>query len=464
MNIKQAKHIHFTGIKGVGMTAVALCADDLGIGVSGSDLAEEFVTDSVLSERNIKISNNFEVSQIPPEADLLVYTGAHKGEANPQVIAARNKNIRTISQAHALAELMEGKSGISVCGVGGKSTTSAMIATILSHANLNPSYVVGVGNIYPLGAPGKFDREGKYFVAEADEYAVAPGTDNTPKFMLQHPDIVVCTNIAHDHPDIYKTIDDTLEVYRQFFSRLNSNQTLVINADDSHTENLIQNLNCRVITYSHTARSDYQIIESTIQNARQTFTVHHKDGELDLSLQIPGAYNQSNALAAFIVSHVCGVGQDIASKGLLSFSSTKRRFEFIGTKNEINYYDDYAHHPSEISAVLKAAKSWFPGKRIVAVFQPHTYSRTKSLLQEFSQSFVDADTTIITPIFASAREGVDSSISSEILVERIRANSVKAEHAQSFAEVVEYLSKHTMAGDIIITIGAGDIYKLHKMI
>ncbi len=464
MNLKDSSHVHFTGIKGVGMTAVALCAQDLGITVTGSDLTEEFVTDPVLRKRHIHISADFDPADIPDSTDLLVYTGAHQGVNNPQVQAAKQKGLVAISQAEALAQLMAGKKGLSVCGVGGKSTTSAMIATIFDSAGVNPSFAVGVGSINPLEVPGHYDTGGPHFIAEADEYAVAPGFDNTPKFMLQHPEIIVATNIVHDHPDIYPSINDTLKVYRDFFARASANNTLIINADNQYTPQLTTDLSCHVITYSRDSSADYQIVDSTIQDHQQIFTTHHRDSDFTITLQIPGDYNAENALAAYIASLTCGLTPGQAKQGLLLFGGTKRRFEFIGTKKGVPYYDDYAHHPSELKAVLHAAKHWLPDKTIIAVFQPHTYSRTKALLADFAESFKDAGEVIITPIFASAREESDPTISSEILASRIQQISGNAVFMAGLDKVVQYLSHRAKYGDAVITIGAGDIYKLHQQL
>ena len=213
MNIKNAKHVHFTGIKGVGMTSLALCCQDLGIKITGSDVEEEFVTDETLKNRGLPWKIGFKKENLNPKPDLLVFTGAHGGLNNPEVLVAKELGIPVISHAEALGQLAEGKKTIAVCGVGGKTTTCAMIATILEYAGLNPSYAIGVGNIPSTGTPGKYSKEGGYFICEADEYAISPGVDNRPKFSLLSPEYLVITNIKHDHPDIYKTS----EVFEQVF-------------------------------------------------------------------------------------------------------------------------------------------------------------------------------------------------------------------------------------------------------
>lgn len=204
-NIHQANRVHFVGIKGVGMTALALCLQDLNKIITGSDVADNFVTQEILHQRGLDDIGPLTVESIPQGTDLVIYTGAHGGQNNPQVKTAQTMGIRVISHAEAVGELMVGKIGVSVCGVGGKTSTSAMLANILEYANLKPSFIIGVGKVLNLQTPGRM-AEGKHFVAEADEYAISPGANNLPRFSYQHPQHIICTNIAHDHPDVYPSI------------------------------------------------------------------------------------------------------------------------------------------------------------------------------------------------------------------------------------------------------------------
>src|SRR3990167_1158239 len=424
MNIKNAKHVHFTGIKGVGMTSLALCCQDLGIKITGSDVEEEFVTDETLKNRGLPWKIGFKKENLNPKPDLLVFTGAHGGLNNPEVLVAKELGIPVISHAEALGQLAEGKKTIAVCGVGGKTTTCAMIATILEYAGLNPSYAIGVGNIPSTGTPGKYSKESGYFICEADEYAISPGVDNRPKFSLLSPEYLVITNIKHDHPDIYKTSEEFEQVFSEFIKRVKSYGGKVV----TKSKDLLPK---------------------------------------GFKLNVPGTFNIENANNAYAVCKLIGIpGREIIN-GLKKYTGCKRRFEKIAEKNGILFYDDYAHHPIQIRETLKATKGWFPDKRIVALFQPHTYSRTKALFSEFAKSFNDADFVGTVNIFASARENIDSDVSSDKLIEEIKKHYPKPDNVKylgGLQESVGFLIKTLKPGDIFITLGAGDVYKIHKLI
>lgn len=458
-----ASHIHFTGIKGVGMTATALCAQDCGASVSGSDVADTFVTDEVLRKRHLPVQIGFKPSHIPAETQLVIFTGAHQGRHNPEVIAAQSRHLRVISQAEAVGELMAGKQGISVCGVGGKSTTSAMIATILEHNQLQPSYLVGVAGINGSGPPGKYHSDSQHFVAEADEYVIAPGTDHTPRFMAQTPHIIVCTNIAHDHPDVYPSITETKQAFTAFFSKLPKDGLLVINGDQPSHTIAPKSTTAPIITYGQKSSNQFQLVSTAITPGTQLVTFKHKAQTHTFTLSVPGTYNALNALAAYSVCRHLKLSHQQISQGLTAFTGTKRRFEKIALLDGIHYYDDYAHHPSEIKAVLAATKQWLSNRRLIVIFQPHTYSRTKALFKDFAASFSNADQVIITDIFASARETADPSVSGKKLAAAIAQQHGNAHFVPS-KDLVEYTGTIAHKGDILLTLGAGDIYKLHAKI
>ena len=462
-DILTAKNIHFTGIKGVGMTAVALCAQDRGAIVSGSDLKESFDTDNVLKSREIKVKIGFGVENIDPDADLLIYTGAHGGVNNPQVVFAQQKGISTISHAQAVGQLMARKIGFSVCGVGGKTTISAIISTILFHTDKNPSYLVGVARIGGLEYPGKYNLESKCFVAEADEYATSPGTDNTPRFMFQSPKAIICTNILHDHPDVYKDINQVKEAYFKFFQKLPQDGFLIINGDCQNSLDTSKDINVEKILVGINENNTYRITNTKIIDGQQHITVLADNKTFNLVINVPGLYNAKNAVMAYVALLRYGLGAEVIKQGLLEFKGTNRRFERITEQNNILYYDDYAHHPEEIKATLKAAKKWLSDKKIIAVFQPHTYSRTKMFLNEFTNSFEEADQVIVTDIFPSAREKPDPSISSQILADMISRIHPQANYV-SKDDLVKYLKENQKSGDVIFTLGAGDVYKIHQQL
>jgi len=436
MKIDNYKHLHFVGIKGVGMTALALCAQDLGIKVTGSDTQEVFVTDAILKERKIDWKVGFSIDNLENKPDLVITTGAHGGLENPEVLAAKNLGIPVLTQAEALGEISKDKVTVAVCGVGGKTTTSALIAHILSFSGLNPSWAIGVGKIFPLGYPGKYDKEGKLFVCEADEFVNSPGIDNTPKFLFLTPRIVVVTNIEHDHPDVYPTLSDTKKAYLDFFRKIPKDGLLVANGNDKNIKDVIKNLSCPIVTFSLSDK---------------------------IETSLPGEYNQRNIAAAIAVADYLKIPREVTIKAIKTFKGTQRRFERVGaTKEGAIIIDDYAHHPNEIKAVLKATKELYPDNRIIAVFQPHTYSRTKVLFSDFAKAFIHADIACFMDIYASAREKKDESVSSKNLAKETKKDNKKSYYIGGHDGAIKWLKNHLKKGDVLLTLGAGDIFYINE--
>src|SRR3990167_557518 len=391
-SFNKLKRAHFTGIKGVGMTSLALCLDDMGIKVGGSDTGELFVTDEVLKGREIEWKEGFSEKNLVPLPDLVITTGAHGGLTNPEAVFAKLKRIPTITHAEALAKVAQGKDTIAVCGAGGKTTTSSMLAVMLDSAGASPSFAIGVGNIFPLGVPGRYEEEGKHFICEADEFAVSPGINNAPRFSFLTPKIIVVTNIEHDHPDIYPTIEDTKKTFREFFEKVPDDGLLVACIDDPNVSEVLKCLKVPVTTYGVSSQADWIIGDVKHESGKIRFSLTNSAKKInDISIRVPGDYNVLNAAAACIVGNFVGLSEAVLKKGLWEYLGCQRRFEVVGEARGITIVDDYAHHPKEIKAVLAASREWYPGRRIVAVFQPHTYSRTKALFADFASSFNDAD-------------------------------------------------------------------------
>ena len=296
------KSVHFTGIKGVGMTAAALCLQDLGCQITGSDAAEDYVTQMVLRQRRILPKVGFAPENIPPQTDLLVYTAAHGGITNPEVISAKKRQLKVISHAECVGALMQNKIGVSVCGVGGKTSTTAMIATILDYAGAKPSYCIGVGNVLNLQVPGRL-AEGLHFVAEADEYAISPGSDTTARFMYQSPKIIVCTNISHDHPDIYPDLNATKKTFKSFFPKVPPDGLLVLNGNSGPIRQLALT-GLPVIWYGVTsAHNDWWVSADYTGEGKQMVQIQNKQNQTyQFTLSVPGRFNAANALAAFITA------------------------------------------------------------------------------------------------------------------------------------------------------------------
>lgn len=471
-SVFEAKNIHFVGIKGVGMTSLALCVQDLGIGVTGSDTEEVFVTDEILVKRGIKWRVGFEPKSLVPKPDLVITTGAHGGFNNPEVIAAKEQGIPVLSHAEALGEFAKGKDLITVAGVGGKTTIASMVSTLLNSAGLHPSFAVGVGNITALGVPGRYDKDGRIFVTEADEFAISPRVDNRPRFTYQNPKILIIPNIEHDHPDIYPTFKDTKKVFLEFMNRVPKDGLLIACIDNPNVRELIKHTSVPRTTYGFSPDSDWKIGDVEFKNEQATFSLRgptsfgpHEYGEgewmMTCALQVPGRFNVLNATASMVACAFLGVLRSDLKKGITEYSGCKRRIEKVGEKNGIALWDDYAYHPKEIKAVLSALRDWYPDRPIVAVFQPHTYSRTKALFDEFAQSFGQANKVVLMDVYASARETDTMGVDSKKLAEEIKKYHNQVEYTGGQKETLEYLAKNLQHGDVIVTLGAGDIFHMH---
>lgn len=465
-----AKHIHFVGIKGVGMAALAVLAKEAGILVTGSDLGEEFITDSLIEDFRIPWKVGFSPKNIEGHPDLVVVTGAHEGFNNVEAKAAQEKGLKVMMQGEAVGAFMAGKflgrenlEGISVAGCHGKTTTTAILATILSGCKSDPSYLVGCGGILPLGASGHFGG-GKYFIAEADEYATCPEIDQTPKFLWQNPKFLVLTNIEYDHPDVFANLKELEKAFLKLINKLPKNGLLVAGGDSPSLREILKRVNCPVVTFGEGSQNNWRLKKFYMREGKSRFWVesHGRDlGEFEIA--VPGKFNAVNALAGIIVALELGFSSVQIKKSLATFAGTKRRFEFIGGSG-VKLYDDYAHHPTEISSTLEAAKNFFPGQKITCIFQPHTYSRTKVLLSDFARCFSKAYQVIIVDIYSSAREKDDFGVNSKILTEEIAKYHPRVKYLGKKEKVIDYLKKTADLSGIIFTMGAGDIFLWHEEI
>lgn len=338
---------------------------------------------------------------------------------------------------------------------------------MLSAAGANPSFVVGVGSINPLGVAGHYDPNGKYIIAEADEYAISPGINNNPKFSLLNPKVLIVHNIEHDHPDIYKTFQDTKRVFKQLFQKIGKDGVIIASHDNKNVVNLLRGPKVPIITFGFSKNADFQIKNFHYGLEKTNFSLYSTKEKIlvvDLSINTHGKYNASNATAAFLAGQFLGVSHDKLKRGIESYKGCRRRFEKIGEYNGARIYDDYAHHPEEIRSVLMAAKEWFPASRIVAIFQPHTYSRTKQLYKEFSQAFKEAGVVGFMDIYASAREAFDPNVSSKLLAKETEKYNNKTYYLGNHKTTLAWIKKNLKKGDVLLTIGAGDIFHLHRML
>ncbi len=454
MEILNATNIHMVGIKGVAMTAMAVMLSQLGKKVSGSDTHEQFPTQKILDNLSLKIYPNFAAKHITKQINLVIYTGAHNGKNNPEVQKAMRLNIPVMSHGEALGQLMNQKIGISVAGSHGKTTTSAMIAHVLVKAGWDPAYSIGCGEILSLQTPAGWGK-GKYFVAEADEYVTDPATDTTPRFMWQKPKFLVITNIDFDHPDVYKNLQAVKEAFANFIKKNQRLEFLVLNADDKKSQYLYDTVKVPKVTFGQSPAADFRISDVQINGSTTKFCLRHVG---NIKLVVPGIHNTANAAAAAALLKQLGVKNEMIIKHLFTFTGTKRRLEKFGQIDSTIFIDDYAHHPHEIQASIAALKHQYPNKKLVVIFQPHTFSRTQALLGEFSRCFSAADQVAITDIYASAREKPILQVTAAKLVKEIHKHHPAVDFTPTPQAVIKYLSDQNLSDTVVVLMGAGDIY------
>ncbi len=441
--LNKAKKVFIIGIKGVAMANLAVILKKMGKVVTGSDLAEEFITDEILKKNKISYSVGFQHEHLLKGTDLVIYSAAHGGTNNPVAIEAKNKKIPVISQAEILGELLKQfKTTIAVSGCHGKTTTSSLLSYALIQLGAKPSYLVGAPSFSGhLG--GDFDDK-EYFVVEADEYGMNPPQDLRPKFHFLNPDYIICTNIDFDHPDVYKDLANTKEAFLKFFD----NKKLIVCADDTNLQNLHQ-------TYGFSKDADYVISNVKTNETSTTFSL----GGNNFSISLFGDKNVSNTAAVIVMLITLGFKINEIKKAIKDFAGAKRRFEKVFENSNYSLYDDYGHHPHEIEATIAAARKHFPNKRIVIIFQPHTYSRTQMFLKEFANALSMADYSFILPIFPSAREDNSTfSVRSDDIVRQ--ANNKNMICVADSATLIDRLNSTIQKGDVIFTMGAGDVYTL----
>ncbi|MGG1555517.1 UDP-N-acetylmuramate--L-alanine ligase [Paenibacillus ferrarius] len=445
--MSQAQHVHFIGIGGYGMSAIAKVMLEMGYRISGSDLAQQELTEK-LKAKGAQVFIGHEANNVSG-ADLVVYSTA-LAKDNVEIQQAEQLNIPIIHRSQMLARLMNERKGIAVAGAHGKTTTSSMIALVMELSGLDPTYIIG-GEIMNVGSNAKAGK-GDYVVAEADE------SDGT--FLQYHPTLALVNNIEADHLENYNgDFENLKKAYRQFLSQVRPDGKAIVCGDDAFLREMIPQIQSEVITYGIEADADYVATDITLGDRKVTFDVQHQGEHLGkISLSVPGKHNVYNALATLITCLQAGLSFEAVAKAIQEFRGAKRRFQVLGEVQDILVIDDYAHHPTEIQATISAAKA--TGKRIIAVFQPQRYTRTYYLFEQFSRSFAEADEVIITDIYSPAGEKRIEGVDSAKLVELIRSNSnSRVQHIPSREEVQSYLFTHVQPGDLVLTMGAGDIWK-----
>lgn len=461
--LEQAKSIFIIGIKGAAMANLAVILKKMGKNVTGADLEEEFITDKLLRNNNILYSIGFDPKNLPDLADLVVYSAAHAGSNNPIGIEAKKQGIKLISQVELIAKLMQQfMIKIAVSGCHGKTTTSALLSYSLIQLGEKPSYLIGAPSFNEFSG-GDYEGD-KYFVVEADEYGVNPPDDIRPKFHFLKPDYIICTNIDFDHPDVYKDLEETKKAFLEFFNTTPMNRfigvPLVFCADNKNLMQIAQKLpRDRYVTYGFSKKADYVISTVKTDPSGTKFDLLQNDVVLgNFNISLFGDKNVSNTTSVIVMLLNLGFPVEKIQKALKNFTGAKRRFEKVFENKDHFLFDDYGHHPNEIQATIEAARKHFPNRRIVVIFQPHTYSRTQILLKDFAHALSLADYSYILPIFPSAREDKSQfHVTSEDI---IKIGVKNCESVLTNNELVSKLQSNLKKGDVLFTMGAGDVYKL----
>lgn len=444
------KKIHFIGIGGISMSGLAEILLENSFKVSGSDMKESEIT-SKLTKNGAKIFIGHKAENVIG-SDLIVYTAAISKE-NPELLEAEKLNIKTIDRAEFLGDIMKGhKYNVAIAGTHGKTTTTSMVSHITLKADLNPTILVG----------GKLDLiDGNVRAAKSD-YFITEACEYKRSFLKFHPSIGVILNIDADHLDYYKDIDEIEEAFLDFAKLIPNDGYLICNAEDDRVQNIMAKINCNVCSFG--IEKGNIVAKNIVYNKKgcPSFEVYFNGTLLgNIDLNVPGNHNLSNSLASIGVGLSLNIPFESIKAGLFEFHGTHRRFEIKGEKDGVTVIDDYAHHPTEIKAALRAAKN-YPHKKTYCVFQPHTYTRTITLFSEFSEAFSDVDELILADIYA-AREADTGIVSSDMLGEKIRENGVSCVNFHDFKSIVNYLKDKLVPGDLLLTVGAGDVNEVGEM-
>ena len=471
IDLEKINKVYFIGIKGSGVIAFVEIFHGLGKEVVGSDTTERFFTDETLKELDVRFYEGFSVENIRKElpVDLVVHSTVYSEENNEELKFAKEKEIPVLSYPEMIGQFMKTKYGVAVCGTHGKTTTTAMLALAMKNAGADPTAIIGskIKQLKSNTMVGKSD----YFVLEADEYQ--------NKFFHYNPVGVVLLNLDYDHPDFFKSFQDYLEVFKEFVRKIPSHGFLVVWGESAYTLEVAKEARCKVIFFGAfreenpyaTAGQDSKKIEKIderkIDGIKEDF---EKAGKRNIDfvitpplyemvLEVAGRHNRLNATAALAVCRHFGLDEKKVMESLKGYQGAARRFEELGTYNKAVVIDDYAHHPEEIKATLGAAREKFPNKKIICVFHPHTFTRTKALLTEFSESFDDADEVIVLDIYGSARE-VQGEVHSQDLVEKMKRIGKDVQYLPTMKEAYDYLEDKLGSSNVVITMGAGNVFEL----
>ncbi|MFZ0454239.1 MAG: UDP-N-acetylmuramate--L-alanine ligase [Ignavibacteriaceae bacterium] len=447
---KNIKKVHFVGIGGIGMSGIAEILLNQGFQISGSDNNTSEITNH-LSDLGIKIYEGHSEKNLG-DADVLVYSSAVKLD-NPEVKAAAERKIPIIKRAEMLAECMRMKYGISIAGTHGKTTTTSMVGLTLTEGGIDPTIIVG-GKLSGLGGTNARLGNSEFIVVEADEF------DRT--FLKLTPTIAALTTLESEHLDTYKDLDDIKSAFIEFANKVPFYGFIVLCMDEPALQDIIPHINKKIFTYGLTTQADIKAVDIEHKQFSSSFTVKYKGDELGrISLKIPGLHNVKNSLVAVCIAHELGIDFKIIQKALASFSGVYRRFEVKYNENML-VIDDYAHHPTETSATLAGIRSGWNNRRLIAVFQPHLFTRTRDFYQEFGRSFLNSDIFICTDIYP-ARENPIEGVTGQLVADAAKKFGHRnVLYVKNKADIPHTLIELVKDDDIIITMGAGDIWKYNQ--
>jgi len=440
------KRLHLVGIGGAGMSGIALVLHSMGAVVSGSDLRTSEVT-RMLEQKGIKIYEGHAESFLAPETDLVVVSSAVPSH-NPEIQAAKRRGIPVIKRGEMLALLSNSYKGIAVAGAHGKTTTTSMISLVLEENGLDPTFIIG-GQMQRTLVNAKLGQ-GELFVAEADE--------SDASFLLLHPYVGVVTNVEDDHLDYYQSVENIRSAFRQFVDQVVPHGFAVLFAEDKFLAELRGQTQSRLVYYGFKDSCDYYCCNIRTRGTGSEFEAYER-GQLlgEAYLKVPGIHNVLNAMAAIAVGREIGLEFRGIVKALGEFAGAKRRFEVVGKLNGITVIDDYAHHPTEITATIRAARQ-FHKNRLIVIFQPHRYTRTQLLGHQFGPAFQGSDMVIITDVYGAGESPIPG-VTGELIYKSALAEGCNAVYIPGKDEVVDYVAKELRYDDLVITMGAGDIWQ-----
>lgn len=445
-------HIHFVGIGGIGMSGIAELLLNIGYKVSGSDSSSSDITRRLENLGGI-IFKGHSAEQIRG-ADVVVMSSAI-GPGNPEVVAAGQASIPVIPRAEMLAELMRLKYSVAIAGAHGKTSTTSIIASVLGKGGLDPTVVIG-GKLKSIDSNALLG-EGDYIVAEADE--------SDGSFLKISPTIAVVTNIDREHLDFYRDLNAIKEVFLSFIDKIPFYGLAVLCLDNESIQDIIPSIQKRFTTYGMSAQADFQAKDVAFEGLKSRFHVYYLGTKLgEILLNLPGIHNVYNSLASIAVGIELDISFDVIKSALQTVEGVQRRLEIKGEKKGVTVVDDYGHHPTEIKVTLQAVRESWPHRRVVVVFQPHRYTRTQALFDEFTRSFYQSDLLVVLPIYAAGEEKIKG-VEGHALFEGIRSHGHKGiVYMQDFETAVSHLIKILSPEDILLTLGAGDVWKVGEMV